>query len=92
MGKWSNPPKIRFCTVPDGEISCGLPAKLGREVYFAPKGFTNESYIGTPLNQAAANSLRYDDMLSSVPYNIKKNASLSTAIEVGLKLCVEKSS
>lgn len=76
-------------TVPYGEISCGSHPEFGREVYFAPKGFTDESYIGTPLNQAASNSLRHHDMRSNVPYSVKEGADLSTAVEIGLKLCDE---
>lgn len=44
-------------TVPKGEISCGLDPKFGRTVYFEPFGFTDESYIGIPLNRPALLSL-----------------------------------
>lgn len=74
-------------TVPYGEISCGYHPKFGREVYFAPKGFTDESYIGTPLNKAATSSLKSGDMRSNVPYSVKDNFDLSTAISTGLGLC-----
>lgn len=76
-------------TVSYGEISCGLHSKFGREVYFAPKGYTDESYIGTPLNKSAVDSLRQSDMVSNVSYSIKQDAELSEAIEVGLKVCDE---
>lgn len=76
-------------TVPYGEITCGLPhADLGRQVYFMPKGFTDESYIGAPLNQAAVESLKKDSMLPNVPYSIKQGSDLSTAIEAGLKVVI----
>lgn len=77
-------------TVPSGEISCGFDPKHGRTVYFAPAGFTDESYIGTPLNQAASESLKNADMRPNVPYSIKKGTSLDTAIKIGLKLCDEQ--
>lgn len=77
-------------TVPDGEISCGLDPQFGRTVYFEPFGFTDESYIGTPLNQAAFKTLKHANMRPNVPYTIKKDANLNTAIEVGLKLCDEQ--
>ena len=77
-------------TVPGGEISCGFHASFGREVYFEPKGFTNESYIGTPLNKAAAESLKQAGMTSNVPYSIKKGANLSEARDIGLRVCEEQ--
>ncbi len=77
-------------TVSSGEISCGLHAELGREVYFEPTGFTDESYIGTPLNQTAISSLQQADMSANVPYSIQQNADLSDAIKVGLQVCDEQ--
>lgn len=76
-------------SVPDGEISCGLDPQYGRTVYFEPLGFTDESYIGTPLNQAAFASLSYANMRSNVPYSLKKDANLNTAIKLGLRVCDE---
>lgn len=76
-------------TVPSGEISCGIHPNFGREVYFEPAGFTGESYIGTPLNKAAASSLKQAGMVPNVPYRIKKGADLSEAREIGLKVCDE---
>lgn len=73
----------------DGEISCGNHPSHGREVYFEPVGHTDESYIGTPLNQAASKSLKQDGMTPNVPYSIKEGADLSEAVEVGLKVCGE---
>ncbi len=76
-------------SVAGGEISCGSHPKFGREVYFEPEGFTNESYIGTPLNQAARNSLEQDNMASNVPYSIRAGADLSEAIKIGLQVCAD---
>lgn len=76
-------------TVTYGEISCGSHPTFGREVYFEPHGFTDESYIGTPLNKSAVNSLRQSDMVSNVPYSINEGADLSEAIIIGLKVCDE---
>lgn len=45
-------------TVTSGEISCGSHPEFGHEVYFQPTGFTDESYIGTPLNKPANNGLK----------------------------------
>ena len=77
-------------TVPYGEISCGYHPNFGREVYFEPEGFTDESYIGTPLNKSAVDSLSQNDMRSNVPYSVKEGADLSEAIEVGLRVCDEQ--
>ena len=76
-------------TVPEGEISCGLHPEFGREVYFEPVGYTDESNIGTPLNKAAVDSLKQSNMSSNVPYSIKESADLNEAIESGLKVCDE---
>lgn len=77
-------------TVPYGEISCTSHPSFGREVYYAPDGFTDESYIGTPLNKAAINSLKRDDMRSNVPYSIKTGADLTVVVDIGLKVCDEQ--
>lgn len=74
-----------------GEISCGSHPAFSREVYFEPEGYTDESYIGTPLNQAASKSLKQDGMKPNVPYSIKEGADLSEAIEIGLQVCGEQS-
>lgn len=73
----------------DGEISCGIHPEFGPAIYFEPVGFIDESSIGTPLNKAAAESLKQADMIPNVPYSIKKGADLSEAREVGLKACDE---
>ncbi len=76
-------------TVPYGEISCGSHPNFGRQVYFEPKGFTDESYIGTPLNKSAVDALNQASMRPNVPYSVKEGADLSEAIEVGLMVCDE---
>lgn len=63
----------------DGEISCGLHPEFGSAVYFEPIGFIGESSIGTPLNKAAAESLKQARLTSNVPYSIEKGANLSEA-------------
>ena len=77
-------------TVPEGEISCGSHPAFGREVIFAPKGYTDESYVGTPLNKSAVERLKRSNLISNVPYSIKEGADLSEAIQIGLKLCDEQ--
>ena len=71
----------------DGEISCVYYPDFGIEVYFQPFGYIEDSSIGTPLNKAAAKSLKKDGMIPNVPYSIKNGADLSEAVEVGLKAC-----
>ena len=78
-------------TVPKGEISCGFHPEFGREVYFEPVGYTNESNIGTPLNKAAVDSLNQSNMSPNVLYSIKEGADLSEAIQAGLRICDEQS-
>lgn len=78
-------------TIAEGEISCGSHPAFGREVYFQPKGYTDESYIGTPLNKSAVDSLNQSNMSPNVPYSIKEDTDLSEAIEIGLKVCDEQS-
>ena len=70
-----------------GEISCVYYPDFGIEVYFEPAGYIDESSIGTPLNKAAAESLKQAGLTPNVPYSIKKGADLSEAREVGLKAC-----
>ena len=57
---------------------------------FEPAGYIDESSIGTPLNKAATKALKRDGMKSNVPYNIKEDADLSEAVEVGLRVCDEQ--
>lgn len=73
-----------------GEISCVYYPTFGREVYFEPTGYIEDSSIGTPLNKAAAKALKRDGMKPNVPYSIKEGADLSEAVEVGLKACDEE--
>ena len=73
-----------------GEIACSDHVEFGRGVFFAPTGFTDESYVGTPLNKAAANILKVSGITSNVPYSIKKGIDLSEAREVGLRVCDEQ--
>jgi len=77
-------------TVPEGEIACASNPAFGREVYFNPKGYTDEYYIGTPLNKSAVDGLKLGHLSSNVPYNIKKGADLSEAVQIGLKVCYEQ--
>ena len=77
-------------TVPEGEIGCASNPAFGREVYFNPKDYTDESYIGTPLNKSAVDGLKLGRLTSNVPYNIKKGADLSEAVQIGLKVCYEQ--
>lgn len=72
-----------------GEITCGM-GPFGREVYFEPEGFIDESSIGTPLNKPAQESLKRANMTPNVPYSIEEGADLSDAVEVGLNLCDEQ--
>lgn len=78
-------------TVPEGEISCGFHPEFGREVYFEPVGYNDESYIGTPLNKSAVDSLKQSNMKSNVPYSIKEGSDLHEAIQIGLNVCDEQS-
>ena len=70
-----------------GEISCSIHPEFGPEIYFEPTGYIDESSIGTPLNKAAAESLKQAGMTPNVPYSIKKGADLNEAREMGLKEC-----
>lgn len=71
-----------------GEISCVIYPEYGPAIYFHPLGFTDDSYVGTPLNKATAEAVKHGGMTPNVPYSIKKGADLSEAREVGLKVCV----
>ena len=76
-------------TVPEGEIGCASNPAFGREVYFHPKGYTDESYIGTPLNRSAVDGLKLNRLTPNVPYNVKEGADLNEAVQIGLKVCDE---
>lgn len=73
-----------------GEITCSDHVELGRGVFFNPVGFTDESYVGTPLNKAAADIIKLSRITPNVPYSVKKGADLSEAREVGLRVCDEQ--
>ena len=77
-------------TVPEGEIGCASNLAFGREVYFNPKGYTDESYVGTPLNKSAVDGVKLGGMASNVPYNVKEGADLNEAVQIGLKVCYEQ--
>ena len=77
-------------TMPEGEIACASNAAFGREVYFHPKGYTDESYIGTPLNKTAVDGLRLGRLTPNVPYSVKERADLNEAVQIGLKVCYEQ--
>ena len=77
-------------TVPNGEISCTEHPKFGRTIYFEPEGFTDESRIGAPLNQAAADALKADGLAPNVPYSIKRDADLREAQAIGMRVCDEQ--
>jgi len=77
-------------TVPEGEIGCASNPAFGREVFFNPKGYTDESYVGTPLNKSAVDGLKLGRLTSNVPYSVKEGADLSEAVQIGLKVCYEQ--
>ena len=77
-------------TVPEGEIGCASNPAFGREVYFHPKGYTDESYVGTPLNKSAVDGLKLGRLTPNVPYSVKKGADLSEAVQIGLRVCDEQ--
>ena len=76
-------------TVPEGEITCSSHPDFGRGVYFEPKGYTTEFYIGTPLNKSAVDSLKLGHFISNVPYSLNDGTDLNEAIQIGLKVCDE---
>ena len=86
---WSTEHDTPYPFTTDGEISCSIHPEFGPAVYFEPIGFTDESSIGTPLNKAAAESLKQAGMTPNIPYSIKKGADLSEARKSGLKVCNE---
>ena len=77
-------------TVAEGEIACASNPAFGREVYFHPKGYTDESYIGTPLNKSAVEGVKLNRLTPNVPYNVKEGADLNEAVQIGLKVCYEQ--
>ena len=87
---WSADHDTPYPFTASGEISCVYYPDFGIEVYFEPVGYIDESSIGTPLNKAAAESLKQAGLVPNVPYSIKKGADLSEAREVGLRVCDEQ--
>ena len=87
---WGADHKMLYPFTTSGEISCVYYPDFGTEVYFEPTDYIDESSIGTPLNKAAAESLKQAGMTPNVPYSIKKGADLSEAIKLGLKVCGEQ--
>ena len=87
---WGVDHKMPYPFTTSGEILCVYYPDFGIEVYFEPAGYIDESSIGTPLNKAAAESLKQAGMVPNVPYSIKKGADLSDAREIGLQLCDEQ--
>ena len=85
---WSADHDTPYPFTASGEISCVYYPEFGIEVYFEPAGYIDESSIGTPLNKAAAESLKQAGLVPNVPYSIKKGADLSEAREIGLQLCI----
>ena len=84
---WSADHDTSYPFTASGEISCVYYPTFGTEVYFEPAGYIDESSIGTPLNKAAAESLKQAGLVPNVPYSIKQGADLSEAREIGLRVC-----
>ena len=87
---WGVDHKMPYPFTTSGEILCVYYPDFGIEVYFEPAGYSKDSSIGTPLNKAAAESLKQAGLVPNVPYSIKKGADLSEAVEIGLRACDEK--
>ncbi|WP_298910872.1 hypothetical protein [uncultured Psychrobacter sp.] len=73
-----------FFTVPEGEIACASNPSFGREVFFHPKGYTDESYIGTPLNKSAVDGLKLSRLTPNVPYSVKEGVVLNETVQIGV--------
>jgi hypothetical protein len=84
---WGTDYKTPYPFTVVGAISCSIHPEFGSEVYFKPAVYIDESYIGTPLNKAAKESLKQAGLTPNVPYSIKEGADLSDAKEVGMQLC-----
>ena len=87
---WAKDHDTPYPFTTSGEISCIYYPTFGTEVYFEPAGFTDDSSIGTPLNKAAAKSLKQARIAPNVPHSIKDGADLSEAIQTGLQACDEQ--
>ena len=77
-------------TMPEGEILCASNPSFGREVFFHPKGYTDESYVGIPLNKAAVDGLKLSRLTPNVPHSVKEGADLREAVQIGLRVCDEQ--
>ena len=75
--------------MPEGEVVCALNPAYGREVYFHPKGYTDESYVGILLNKSAIEGMKLGHLTSNVPYSFKKGADLTEAVQIELRVCNE---
>lgn len=77
-------------TMPEGEIACALSPAYVREVYFHPKGYTDESYVGILLNKSAIDCMKLGRLTSNVPYIVKKGADISETVQIELRVCDEQ--
>ena len=71
-------------TMPEGEILCASNPSFGREVFFHPKGYTDESYVGTPLNKAAVDGLKLSRLTPNVTYSVKEGVVLNETVQIGM--------
>lgn len=74
----------------NGELSCEDHPLVGKAVFFNPENYTNEFYVGTPLNDSAQRLINLIDVESNVPYTIKDNADLREINALGESLCDRK--
>src|SRR5699024_12203687 len=77
-------------TVPEGEILCASNPSFGREVFFHPKGYTDESYVGIPLNKAAVDGLKLSRLTLNVPHSLKEVADLREDEHIEMRVCDEQ--
>ncbi len=77
-------------TMLEDEIACALNPAYVREVYFHPKGYTDESYVGILLNKSAIDGMKLGRLTSNVPYSVKEGADLSETVQIGLRVCNEQ--
>jgi len=75
---------LYFFTVPEGDIGCASNPAFGREVYFHPKGYTDESYIGTPLNKAAVDGLKLSHLTPNVYTESGLVSVLNETVQIGM--------
>ncbi|MGP9599998.1 hypothetical protein ACT3R9_09995 [Psychrobacter sp. AOP42-A1-21] len=70
--------------MPEGEIGCASNPAFGREVFFHPKGYTDESYVGIPLNKAAVDGLKLSRLTPNVTYSVKEGVVLNETVQIGM--------